>query len=58
MVQLTVWDFCIYVFYLKMVKPAETRSNDFASLTVHFVNICVKNQQMHQLFIKFINYIW
>jgi hypothetical protein len=24
---------------------------DFASLTVHFVNICVKTQQMHQLFI-------
>jgi hypothetical protein len=31
---------------------------DFASLTVHFVNICVKNQQIHQLFIQFINYIW
>jgi hypothetical protein len=27
----------------------------FASLTVHFVNICMKNQQMHQLFIQFIN---
>jgi hypothetical protein len=22
-------------------------TGDFASLTVHFVNICVKNQQMH-----------
>jgi hypothetical protein len=29
----------------------------FATWTVHFVNICVKNQQMHQLFIKFINYV-
>jgi hypothetical protein len=28
---------------------------DFASLTVYFVNIYVKNQQMKQLFIQFIN---
>jgi hypothetical protein len=33
-------------------------TGDFASWTVHFVNICVKNQQIHQLFIHFINYIW
>jgi hypothetical protein len=33
-------------------------TGDFASWTVHFVNICVKNQQMHQLFIQFINYVW
>jgi hypothetical protein len=25
---------------------------------MHFVNICVKNQQMQQLFIQFINYVW
>jgi hypothetical protein len=31
---------------------------DFASLTVHFINICVKMQQMHQLFAQFINYVW
>jgi hypothetical protein len=31
---------------------------DFASWTVHFINICVKNQQMQQLFIQFINYVW
>jgi hypothetical protein len=31
---------------------------DFASWTVHFVNICVKNQQMQQLLIQFINYVW
>jgi hypothetical protein len=30
----------------------------FASWSVHFVNICVKNQQTHQLFIQFINYVW
>jgi hypothetical protein len=30
---------------------------NFSSWTVHFVNICVKNQQM-QLFIQFINYVW
>jgi hypothetical protein len=32
-------------------------TGDFASSTVHFVNICVKNQQIHQLFIQFINYV-
>jgi hypothetical protein len=30
----------------------------FASWTVRFVNICVKNQHIHQLFIQFINYVW
>jgi hypothetical protein len=37
-----------------------TRSftGDFASLTVHFINICVKNQQIQQLFIQFINCVW
>jgi hypothetical protein len=25
---------------------------------LHFVNICMKNQQMQQLFIKFIKYVW
>jgi hypothetical protein len=36
-----------------------TRSftGDFASWTVHFVNICVENQQTQQLFIQFINYV-
>jgi hypothetical protein len=33
-------------------------TGDFASWAVHFVNICVKNQQMQQLFIQFINYVW
>jgi hypothetical protein len=32
-------------------------AGDFASWTVHF-NICVKNQQMQQLYIQFINYVW
>jgi hypothetical protein len=32
-------------------------TGDFASWTVHFVNICVKKQQMQQLFIQFINYV-
>jgi hypothetical protein len=31
-------------------------TGDFASSTVHFVNTCVKNQQIHQLFMLFINY--
>jgi hypothetical protein len=34
-------------------------TGDFASWTVHFFNICVKtHQQMQQLFIQFINYVW
>jgi hypothetical protein len=33
-------------------------TGDFASRTVHFVNIWVKNQQMQQLFIQFINQVW
>jgi hypothetical protein len=33
-------------------------TGDFVSLTVHFVNICVKTHQIHQLFIQFINYVW
>jgi hypothetical protein len=33
-------------------------TGDFASSTVYFVNICVKIQQMQQLFIQVINYVW
>jgi hypothetical protein len=33
-------------------------TRDFASWTVHFVNICMKYQQMQQLFIQFISYVW
>jgi hypothetical protein len=33
-------------------------TGEFASWTVHFVNMCLKNQQMQQLFIQFINYVW
>jgi hypothetical protein len=32
-------------------------TGDFASWTMHIVNICVKKQQIHQLFIQFINYV-
>jgi hypothetical protein len=32
-------------------------TGDYASWNVHFVNVCVKNQQMQQLFIQFINYM-
>jgi hypothetical protein len=31
-------------------------TGDFASWTVHFVNKCVKNHHMHQLFFQFIMY--
>jgi hypothetical protein len=33
-------------------------TGDFAYWTMSFVNIYVKNQQMQQLFIQFINYVW
>jgi hypothetical protein len=33
-------------------------ARDFTSWTVHFNIIFVKNQQMQQLFIQFINYVW
>jgi hypothetical protein len=33
-------------------------TGDFASWTMNFVNTCVKKQQMQQLFIQFINYVW
>jgi hypothetical protein len=33
-------------------------TSDFVSWTMHFVNTCVKNQQMQQLFIQFITYLW
>jgi hypothetical protein len=33
-------------------------TGNYASWTMYFVNICVKNQQMQQIFIQFINYVW
>jgi hypothetical protein len=33
-------------------------TGDFAYWTVHFVNMCVKTQQMQQLLMQFINYVW
>jgi hypothetical protein len=33
-------------------------TGDFSSWTLYFDNICMKNQQMQQLFIQFINYVW
>jgi hypothetical protein len=33
-------------------------NGDFASWTLHFVNIWAKTQQMQQLFIQFINNVW
>jgi hypothetical protein len=46
------------------LKPSTQRcltrffTGDFASRTVHLVNTCMKTQQMQQLFIQFINYVW
>jgi hypothetical protein len=57
--------FCSPVIDLNSITPelnpsahrclARFFTEDFASWTVHFVNTCVKNQQMQQLFIQFIN---
>jgi hypothetical protein len=33
-------------------------TGDFASSSVHFVSVCVKTQEMQQLLIPFINYVW
>src|SRR5215475_10681831 len=33
-------------------------TGDFASCTMHFFNICMKKQQIHQLLIQFFNYVW
>jgi hypothetical protein len=43
---------------LRATLSEEIFAADFASWTMHFVNICVKNKQMQQLFIQFINYTW
>jgi hypothetical protein len=61
---------CLLLSSIKKINPLTPELNrfaqrcltryftgNFASLTVHFVNICVKNQQIHQLFIQFINYV-
>jgi hypothetical protein len=44
--------------YLRATLPDEIFTGDFASWTLYFINICVKNQQMQQLFVQFINYVW
>jgi hypothetical protein len=33
-------------------------TRNLAFRTVHFLYICVKNQQIHQLLIQLINYVW
>jgi hypothetical protein len=60
----------LFIYVINPLKPELNPSaqrcltrfftEDFASWTVHFVNTCtsVKNQQIHQLFIKFISYVW
>jgi hypothetical protein len=42
------WQCCLSRFF----------TGDFASWTMHFVNVYVKNQQMQKLFIQFIKYVW
>jgi hypothetical protein len=50
--------FNVEIKFLRATLPDRYFTGNFASWTVHFVNIYVKNQQMHQLFIQFINYVW
>jgi hypothetical protein len=47
------WPFNAGIKSFRATLPAEIFTGDFASWTVHFVNICVKNQQMQQLFIVY-----
>jgi hypothetical protein len=60
-----------YEIYISPINPLTPELNpstqrcltrfftgDFASWTVRFIIVCVKNQQMRQLFIQFINYVW
>jgi hypothetical protein len=62
----TMWDHFSIMFHplTPELNPSAQRcltrffTVDFSFWTVHFVNICVENQQMHQLFIQFINYVW
>jgi hypothetical protein len=41
---------------LRATLPEEIFTGDFASWTVHFVNICVRNQQMKHSFSLLIMY--
>jgi hypothetical protein len=43
---------------LRATLPGDIYYRGFCFLNQHFVNICVKNQQINQLFIQFINYVW
>jgi hypothetical protein len=58
------WQFRWFNSLTPKLNPSAQRcmtrffTGDFASWTVNFVNICVKNQQIQQLFIQFINYVW
>jgi hypothetical protein len=65
MLQLTIPMF-LYAYFNSLtpeLNPSAQRSLtkfftvDFASLNVNLVNICVRNQQIHQLIIQFINYV-
>jgi hypothetical protein len=53
----TTYLFNIGIKSLRATLPDEIFTGDFASCTVHFISICMKNQQMQQLFIQFINYV-
>jgi hypothetical protein len=51
-----VYVFNVGIKFLRATLPHEIFREDFASWTVHFFNICVNNQQTHQLFIQLIMY--
>jgi hypothetical protein len=69
--KLTIFHWPFHTHIPRNINPLTTELNpspqhcltrfftgDFAFWTVHFVNIRMKNQQIHQLFIQFINYVW
>jgi hypothetical protein len=62
--QSSLWTPILFDPLTSEINPSAQRcltrffTGNFASWTVHFVSICVKNQQIQQLFIQFINYVW
>jgi hypothetical protein len=43
---------------LRKTLPDGIFTGNFTFWTVYFINTCMKKQQMQQLFIQFINYVW
>jgi hypothetical protein len=51
------YPFNVGIKSIRATLPDKIFTGDFTSWTVNFVSTCVKNQQMQQLFIQFVNYV-